>query len=100
MDESTSTVRLPGAAARRFGHVCGFFHDREEEYRVLLPLAKEGFERGERSSTSSIPSIVPSGCAAWRRSASARLALGIPVRSRSGPGSTLTSGADASTRRR
>jgi hypothetical protein len=48
MDESTSTVRLPGAAAGRFGHVCGFFHSQEEEYRVLLPLAKEGFERGEK----------------------------------------------------
>jgi hypothetical protein len=48
MDESTTTVRLPGAAARRFGHVCAFFHNREEEYRVLLPLAKEGFERGEK----------------------------------------------------
>ena len=48
MDESTTAVRLPEAAARRFGHVCGFFHSREEEYRVLLPLAKEGFERGEK----------------------------------------------------
>jgi MEDS: MEthanogen/methylotroph, DcmR Sensory domain len=48
MDESTSAVRLPGAAARRFGHVCGFFHSQEEEYRVLLPLTKEGFERGEK----------------------------------------------------
>jgi hypothetical protein len=48
MDESTTRVRLPGAAARRFGHVCAFFHNREEEYRVLLPLAKEGFERGEK----------------------------------------------------
>jgi hypothetical protein len=48
MDESTTTVRLPGAAARRFGHICAFFHNREEEYRVLLPLAKEGFERGEK----------------------------------------------------
>jgi hypothetical protein len=47
MDESTSTVRLSGAA-RRFGHVCAFFHNPEEEYRVLLPLAKEGFERGEK----------------------------------------------------
>jgi hypothetical protein len=43
-----TTVRLPGASARRFGHVCGFFHSREEEYRVLLPLTKEGFERGEK----------------------------------------------------
>jgi len=48
MDESTTPVRLPGAAARRFGHVCAFFHNRDEEYRVLLPLAKEGFERGEK----------------------------------------------------
>ena len=48
MDESTTTLRLPGAELRRFGHVCGFFRDREEEYRVLLPLAKEGFERGEK----------------------------------------------------
>jgi MEDS: MEthanogen/methylotroph, DcmR Sensory domain len=48
MDESTTTVRLPDAAARRIGHVCGFFHSQEEEYRVLLPLTKEGFERGEK----------------------------------------------------
>jgi hypothetical protein len=40
-------MRLPGAA-RRFGHVCAFFHNRDEEYRVLLPMAKEGFERGEK----------------------------------------------------
>jgi hypothetical protein len=48
MDESTSTVRLSDTAARRFGHVCAFFHNREEEYRVLLSLAKEGFEQGEK----------------------------------------------------
>jgi hypothetical protein len=48
MGESTSTVRLPEAGAGGFGHVCAFFHNREEEYRVLLPLAKEGFERGEK----------------------------------------------------
>src|ERR1700739_783987 len=48
MEKSTTAVRLPEAAARRFGHVCGFFHSQEEEYRVLLPLTKEGFERGEK----------------------------------------------------
>ena len=48
MDESTSTVRLSDAAARRFGHVCAFFHNPEEEYRVLLSLAKEGFDQGEK----------------------------------------------------
>src|SRR3954464_14676428 len=48
MNEPTTAVRLPGAELRRFGHVCAFFHSREEEYRVLLPLAKEGFQRGEK----------------------------------------------------
>jgi hypothetical protein len=48
MNEPTRAARLPGAELRRFGHVCAFFHSREEEYRVLLPLAKEGFERGEK----------------------------------------------------
>ena len=48
MDESTTTVRLPGAEARRFGHVCAFFHNRDEEDHVPLPLAKEGLERGEQ----------------------------------------------------
>ena len=48
MNEPTRAVRLPGAELRRFGHVCAFFHSPEEEYRVLLPLAKEGFEQGEK----------------------------------------------------
>jgi hypothetical protein len=39
MEERTTTIRLPGAV-RRFGHVCAFFHNRDEEYQVLLPLAK------------------------------------------------------------
>jgi hypothetical protein len=30
-------------------HVCAFFHTPEEEYRVLLPFIKEGFERGEKA---------------------------------------------------
>jgi len=31
------------------GHVCAFFHSYEEEYRVLLPFIKEGFEHSERA---------------------------------------------------
>jgi hypothetical protein len=30
-------------------HVCAFFHSSDEEYRVLLPFIKEGFERGEKA---------------------------------------------------
>jgi hypothetical protein len=30
-------------------HVCAFFHSPDEEYRVLLPFVKEGFERSEKA---------------------------------------------------
>src|SRR3954451_1195453 len=30
------------------GHICAFFHSVEEEYEVLLPVLKQGFDRGER----------------------------------------------------
>jgi hypothetical protein len=29
-------------------HICAFFHNGHEEYRVLLSLAQEGFEKGEK----------------------------------------------------
>ena len=38
-------VRLAGAALGRSRHVCAFFHTKDEEYRVLLPFIKEGFEQ-------------------------------------------------------
>jgi hypothetical protein len=30
-------------------HICAFFNSDEEEYRVLLPFVKEGFERGDKA---------------------------------------------------
>jgi len=42
-------VRLAGSVLDRRRHVCAFFHRKEEEYRVLLPFIKEGFEHGERA---------------------------------------------------
>jgi hypothetical protein len=30
-------------------HICGFFRNAEEEYRLLLPFIKEGFDRGEKA---------------------------------------------------
>ena len=30
-------------------HVCAFFHRKSEEYRVLLPFIKEGFEHGDKA---------------------------------------------------
>src|SRR5438874_11666371 len=42
-------VRLAGSVLDRSRHVCAFFHRKEEEYRVLLPFIKEGFEQGDRA---------------------------------------------------
>lgn len=42
-------VTLAGRTVRPNQHVCAFFSTKEEEYRVLLPFIKEGFERGERA---------------------------------------------------
>jgi hypothetical protein len=37
-------MRLAGSVLDRSRHVFAFFHDKEEEYRVLLPFIKEGFD--------------------------------------------------------
>src|ERR1051326_5441048 len=42
-------VRLAGSALDRSRHVCAFFNSKEEEYRVLLPFIKEGFEQGDKA---------------------------------------------------
>jgi hypothetical protein len=47
--ESSEPVRLAGSVLSRSCHVCAFFHSKEEEYRVLMPFIKEGFERGDRA---------------------------------------------------
>jgi hypothetical protein len=38
-------VTLAGSALKRQCHACAFFHDLEEEYRMLLPFLQEGFEQ-------------------------------------------------------
>ena len=42
-------VRLAGTTLDRSRHVCAFFHSKEEEYQVLLPFIKEGFEQGDKA---------------------------------------------------
>ena len=48
MDAIKQPVRLAGSVLNRTCHACAFFNSREEEYNVLLPFAKEGYERGEK----------------------------------------------------
>jgi hypothetical protein len=30
-------------------HVCAFFHSKEDEYRILLPFIRDGFDEGDRA---------------------------------------------------
>jgi len=42
-------VRLAGAVIDRERHVCAFFNSKEEQYRVLMPFIKEGFDQSDRA---------------------------------------------------
>ena len=49
MDRSEQPIRFAGSELDVKCHVCAFFRTPEEEYRVLMPFIKEGFERGEKA---------------------------------------------------
>lgn len=49
MAATMEPVNLAGSVLNRSYHVCAFFHTKEEQYRVLMPYFKEGFERGDRA---------------------------------------------------
>lgn len=42
-------VHLGGAVLERSRHVCAFFNSRDEEYAVLIPFIREGFEHGDKA---------------------------------------------------
>jgi hypothetical protein len=41
-------VRLAGTPLGRSRHVCAFFNSKDEEYRVLMPFIREGFDHGDK----------------------------------------------------
>jgi hypothetical protein len=47
----TVAAPIPFAGSRlgEARHICAFFHNPDEEYRILLPFIKEGFECGDRA---------------------------------------------------
>ena len=49
MSERKRVVRLAGAILEQESHVCTFFPNLDEQYRVLLPFVKEGLAQGERA---------------------------------------------------
>jgi hypothetical protein len=48
MEQQNHSVTLGGSALKRRCHACAFFHDREEEYRLLLPFVQEGFAQHDK----------------------------------------------------
>jgi hypothetical protein len=47
--EKENPIRFGGSDLGQHRHICGFFRTPEEEYHLLLPFIKEGFERGEKA---------------------------------------------------
>ena len=47
--KAEQAIRFAGSTLGAHRHVCAFFHSSDEEYRVLVPFIKEGFERGEKA---------------------------------------------------
>ena len=49
MKTAASPIRFAGSQLGESRHVCAFFHNADEEYRVLLPFIKDGFECGDKA---------------------------------------------------
>jgi hypothetical protein len=48
MARQNRSVTLAGSALKQRCHACAFFHDREEEYRLLLPFVQEGLAHRDK----------------------------------------------------
>jgi hypothetical protein len=49
MKNAPAPISLAGSQLREARHVCAFFNNDEEEYRVLLPFIKDGFKSGDKA---------------------------------------------------
>jgi hypothetical protein len=49
MNDRAAPISLAGSPLGDTRHVCAFFSSDDEEYRVLLPFMKNGFDHGERA---------------------------------------------------
>ncbi len=49
MRKTAAPISFAGSQLDEARHVCAFFNNDEEEYRVLLPFIKDGFERGDKA---------------------------------------------------
>jgi hypothetical protein len=49
MKKTVAPICLAGSQLGEVRHVCAFFNNADEEYRVLLPFIRDGFERGDKA---------------------------------------------------
>ena len=49
MKKSVEPISLAGSQLGAVRHVCAFFNSEDEQYRVLLPFIKDGFECGHKA---------------------------------------------------
>ena len=49
MKRATAPIPFAGSRLGATRHVCAFFNNEEEEYRVLLPFIKDGFQCGDKA---------------------------------------------------
>ena len=49
MKKTTTPISLAGSQLGEVRHVCAFFNSDDEEYRVLLPFIRDGFECGDKA---------------------------------------------------
>ena len=49
MKKTAAPISLAGSELGDVRHVCAFFNSDDEEYRVLLPFIKDGFECGDKA---------------------------------------------------
>jgi hypothetical protein len=48
-EQRSHPIRLGGSVLGPPRHICAFFNNRDDEYRVLLPFIKDGLECGEKA---------------------------------------------------
>lgn len=49
MKSNTAPISLAGSRLSETRHVCAFFNNDEEEYRILLPFIKDGLQCGDKA---------------------------------------------------
>src|SRR6266404_8398474 len=49
MRKTVAPISLAGSQLGDVRHVCAFFNSADEEYRVLLPFIKDGFDCGDKA---------------------------------------------------